>query len=511
MSDLTGQCLGQYEILARISKGSTSTVYKAYQSKLDRFVAVKVLSPQVVDEEGFLERFTQEARAVAQLDHPNIVPVYDFDREGDVAYIVMKYVESGTLRSMMTGAPMDLGLTVDIVTQVGLALGYAHRRGVIHRDVKPSNVLIGQGRWALLTDFGLAKMLSSGGHITRSGVGMGTPDYMSPEQAQGLAGDGRVDLYSLGATLYEMVTGRPPFKADSLMGVVVKHITEPPPPPRQFNPDLPEALESVILKALAKDPASRFQTAEAMVAAIVRGAGPATERTTVPGADLAALSVTRPAEPSLSDTSATSSTQRTRLAEGIIRAWEKVKQTGNQLKSRVIRADGFSKRQRVTWGGVALAGLVLLALLGGLILGRPGEGALAPPQATATALPPAMVVTPATPIPAPSPTPVRPSGAPPPTPPTAEPSPTPEWEYLSSTAPIRPGIYVKVVRPAGLDVRNAPGFETEFIVTLAAGKILYVLDGPTRADSLSWIKISDGVTTGWGVQDQVAPFGIRNR
>jgi serine/threonine protein kinase len=511
MSDLAGQCLGQYQILARISKGSTSTIYKAYQSKLDRFVAVKVLSPQVVDEEGFLERFTQEARAVAQLDHPNIVPVYDFDREGDVAYIVMKYVESGTLRAMMTSAPLDLGLTVDIVTQVGLALGYAHRRGVIHRDVKPSNILIGEGRWALLTDFGLAKILGGGGHITRSGIGMGTPDYMSPEQAQGLPGDGRADLYSLGATLYEMVTGRPPFKADSLMGVVVKHITKPPPPPGQFNPNLPKALESAILKALAKNPASRFQTAEAMVAAVVRGAGPVTEREIVPGADLAALSVTRPAEPLLSVASTTSPMLWTRMTDAITRAWGKVKRTGNQLKSRIVRADGFSKRQRATFGGVALAGLILLAVLGGLMLEHPADGASAPPLATATALPPATVVTPAMPTLALSPTLVRPSDTPSPTPPTPTPSPTPEWTYLSSSAPIRPGIYVKVVRPAGLDVRKAPGFETEFIVTLAVGKILYVSDGPVHADSLSWIKISDGVTTGWGVQDYVAPFGIRNR
>src|SRR5512136_65598 len=261
MSDLTGQRLGQYQILARISKGPVSTIYKAYQPKLDRFVAVKVLSPHVVDEEGFLERFSQEARAVAQLDHPNIVPVYDFDQVGDIAYIVLKYVESGTLRSMMTGQPMDLGLTVDLITQVGLALGYAHKHGVIHRDVKPSNILIGEGRWALLTDFGLARILGGGRQLTRSGIGMGTPDYMAPEQAQGLAGDGRADLYSLGATLYEMLTGHVPFEADSSMAVVVKHITEPPPLPSQFNPAIPAEVERVILTAMDKNPAARFQTA----------------------------------------------------------------------------------------------------------------------------------------------------------------------------------------------------------------------------------------------------------
>ena len=518
MSDLTGECLGQYQILARISKGSTSTIYKAYQPKLDRFVAIKVLSPQVVDEEGFLERFTQEARAVAQLNHPNIVPVYDFDQEGDMAYIVMKYVESGTLRSMITGTPLELGLTVDVLTQVGLALGYAHRRGVMHRDVKPSNILIGEGRWALLTDFGLAKILGGGGHITRSGIGMGTPDYMSPEQAQGMPGDGRVDLYSLGVTLYEMVTGRPPFQADSLMGVIVKHITQPPPPPRQFNPKLPEALESAILTALAKDPADRFQTAEAMVAAIVRGAGPVMEREAVPNVDLAAISVTRPAEP------ASPSPITTRKVWAFMDTgapWrERLRSAGVKARGWFVGLGKLSSRQQMAVSGAILAILVLWTLFGRLTLGRPVDGAGVPLLATPTLLPPTPTVVLPTPTLAPSPTPVPPSATPSPVLPMATPSPVlpmvtpspmPEWTYLPSSAPIRPGIYVKVVRPAGLDVLKGPGFDQEFITTLAAGKILYVLDGPASVRSLSWIKVTDGVTTGWGVQDHVVAFGIRNR
>jgi serine/threonine-protein kinase len=274
MADLTGQRLGQYLILERISKGSTSTVYKAYQEKLERYVAVKVLSPHFIDEEGFLERFKQEARAVAQLDHPNILPVYDFDQVGDVVYIVMKYVDTGTLKDLL-GAPLDLRVTLEILTQVGLALGFAHRQGVIHRDVKPGNILLGEGNWALLTDFGLAKMRAVGRKLTRSGIGMGTPDYMSPEQAQGLPVDGRADLYSLGCTLNEMLTGKVPFEADSGMAVVVKHITEPPRPPRQLNPQIPLAVEQVILRSLEKDPAKRYQTAEAMVADLARAVGQA--------------------------------------------------------------------------------------------------------------------------------------------------------------------------------------------------------------------------------------------
>ncbi|HLF25820.1 MAG TPA: bifunctional serine/threonine-protein kinase/formylglycine-generating enzyme family protein [Anaerolineae bacterium] len=272
MADLTGQRLGQYLILERISKGATSTVYKAYQEKLERYVAVKVLSPHFIDEEGFLERFKQEARAVAQLDHPNILSVYDFDQVGDVVYIVMKYVDTGTLKDLM-GAPLDLRMALEIFTQVGLALGYAHRQGVIHRDVKPGNILLGEGNWALLTDYGLAKIRAGDRKLTKSGIGMGTPDYMSPEQAQGLPVDGRADLYSLGCTLHEMLTGRVPFEADSGMAVVVKHITEPPRPPREINPKLPLAVEQVILRSLEKNPGKRYQTAEAMVADLARAVG----------------------------------------------------------------------------------------------------------------------------------------------------------------------------------------------------------------------------------------------
>ena len=274
MADLTGQRLGQYLILERISKGATSTVYKAYQEKLERYVAVKVLSPHFIDEEGFLDRFKQEARAVAQLDHPNILPVYDFDQVGDVVYIVMKYVDTGTLKDLL-GAPLDLRATLEIVTQVSLALGFAHRQGVIHRDVKPGNILLGEGNWALLTDFGLAKMRVGDRKLTRSGIGLGTPDYMAPEQGQGLPVDGRADLYSLGCMLYEMATGRVPFEADSGMAVVVKHITESPRPPREINPRLPLAVEQVILRALEKDPSRRYQTAESMGADLARAIGSA--------------------------------------------------------------------------------------------------------------------------------------------------------------------------------------------------------------------------------------------
>jgi formylglycine-generating enzyme required for sulfatase activity/tRNA A-37 threonylcarbamoyl transferase component Bud32 len=273
MLDLVGQRLGQYRIESRVARGATSTIYKAYQEKLDRYVAVKVLSPHFVDEPGFLDRFYQEARAVARLDHPNILPVYDFDQVGEIVYIVMKYVNTGTLRNVMRG-PLDLSYTLEIVTQVGLALGYAHRQGVVHRDVKPGNILIADNNWALLTDFGLAKMLESTQRLTRTGTGVGTPEYMSPEQAQGNPTDGRADLYSLGAMIYEMLTGYLPFESDSGIAVAMKHVNDPVKPPRIYRPDLPPAVEHVILTALEKDPDQRYPTAEAMLTALTRAASP---------------------------------------------------------------------------------------------------------------------------------------------------------------------------------------------------------------------------------------------
>jgi len=489
MSDLTGQRLGQYQILARISKGPVSTIYKAYQPKLDRFVAIKVLSPHVVDEEGFLERFSQEARAVAQLDHPNIVPVYDFDQVGDIAYIVLKYVESGTLRSVMTGQPMDLGLAVELVTQVGLALGYAHKHGVIHRDVKPSNILIGEGRWALLTDFGLAKMLGGGQQLTRSGIGMGTPDYLAPEQAQGMSGDGRADLYSLGATLYEMVTGRVPFEADSSMAVVVKHITDPPPPPSQFNPGLPAEVERVILTAMDKNPSARFQTAEEMVAALIRAATPSTVPATASSVQLAAHSAARPlrAKPAL---------------------WQSLSAMARRFGTSVRGTTfGLSRRGWIALSGVALIALALLFVWGNqkslaTQAGLLPTGTTPPLPATVTSMP-AMAT--ATPNLAVAPT-LEPTDA---ATGTLAPTATVALTFLSASAQVRPGIYVKAVKPDGVILRKGAGFDAEYLTTLPMGTILYVHQGPANADSLRWFLLSDGVKSGWARQDEVVAYAVK--
>jgi len=201
------------------------------------------------------------------LSHSHILPVHDFGQQENLTYIVMQYVEAGTLKDML-GEPLDLKRAAEIIDQVAGALDCAHEQGIIHRDVKPSNVLMERGQRALLTDFGLAKMTEGSVQLTGSGVGVGTPDYMSPEQGQGMAVDARSDVYSLGVVLYEMLTGRVPYEAETPMAVVVKHITAPLPLPRKVNPAISETVERVILKALAKDPADRYQSAGELAEAL---------------------------------------------------------------------------------------------------------------------------------------------------------------------------------------------------------------------------------------------------
>jgi formylglycine-generating enzyme required for sulfatase activity/serine/threonine protein kinase len=263
--DLSNAIIGQYHIIEQIGRGGMATVYKAYQPNLDRYVAIKALTPGLVGTKGFIARFEREARAVARLRHRNILTVFDYGRQGDMFYLVMEYVSGGTLMGRL-GWPQDLTYAVNIVSQVGDALAHAHRQGMIHRDVKPGNILMAEEDWPLLSDFGLAKMVEDSIQLTASGASVGTPQYMSPEQARGLEVDRRTDIYSLGTVLYEAVTGRPPFGTDSPMAVILRQINEPITPPHILRSDLPKEVERVILKALAKSPADRYQRMEEFLA-----------------------------------------------------------------------------------------------------------------------------------------------------------------------------------------------------------------------------------------------------
>ena len=264
-----GQMLGPYRIINQIGQGGMASVYKAYQASMDRNVAIKVLPRQLAESREFTKRFQQEAHIIARLEHAHILPVFDYGESDGIPYFVMRYLEAGTLKDKMeAGRPLPLIEIDRIFTQLTDALSYAHSQGVIHRDLKPANVLIDSQGNLFLTDFGIAKLLEdTSPRLTQTDAIMGTPAYISPEQAQAQTVDQRSDIYSLGIILYEMVTGRLPFVADTPLAVILKHVSDPLPLPSSIKPDISEAIENVILKALAKNPNDRFATAADFVSA----------------------------------------------------------------------------------------------------------------------------------------------------------------------------------------------------------------------------------------------------
>ena len=268
MEDLTGKQFGAYEIVAPVGEGGMAAVYKAYQPAMERFVAVKVLSRTLAESNEFTNRFQREAILLAQLQHPHILPVFDYGQKDGYSYIVMPFLQNGTLAELLQARRRTLSEIHQIMTQIGGALGYAHARGMIHRDVKPSNVLIDEQGNCLLTDFGLARMIQASDRLTSAGAIMGTPSYMSPEQGKGDSTDGRSDLYSLGVIFYEMLTGQVPYQDDFPMMVVIKHIRDPLPSVRELAPELTDTIERVVIKSLAKEPNERYQTAEDFVQAV---------------------------------------------------------------------------------------------------------------------------------------------------------------------------------------------------------------------------------------------------
>jgi serine/threonine protein kinase len=261
MGNLIGKSLGRYHILEQLGEGGMAVVYKAYDTRLERNVAIKVILPQKQHTEKFIKRFEREAKALAQLSHPNIVKVIDYGEHEQMPYLVMEYIPGGTLKQKLSGKSMPWREAVKTLVPIARALGYAHQQKIIHRDVKPSNILITDSGEPMLSDFGIAKIVESEEtlDLTGTGIGVGTPEYMSPEQAQGTSVDARADVYSLGVVFYEMVTGRKPYQADTPMAVVWKLASEPLPRPREFVRELPDSIEQFLVKALAKSSKDRFQ------------------------------------------------------------------------------------------------------------------------------------------------------------------------------------------------------------------------------------------------------------
>jgi serine/threonine-protein kinase len=256
---------GRYELHRRLGRGGMAEVSLARDQLLDRPVAIKVLFPEFATDPAFVERFRREATAAANLNHPNIVGVYDWGEAEGTYFIVMEYVNGRTLSQILRAdGPFHPDRVADIGADVAAALGFAHRNGVVHRDVKPGNVLVDKNGQVKVADFGIARAITatSDEHLTQVGTVMGTATYFSPEQARGDAVDPRSDIYSLGCVLYELVVGRPPFSGDSPVAIAYKQVHESPVPPRQINPSVPPALEAIILKCLAKNPVNRYPSAE---------------------------------------------------------------------------------------------------------------------------------------------------------------------------------------------------------------------------------------------------------
>jgi serine/threonine protein kinase/tetratricopeptide (TPR) repeat protein len=364
--DLSGRTIGRYQVLERLGRGGMAEVYRAYQPSLDRYVAIKVIFPHLASDPALLERFGREARAVAALQHPNIVQVHDFDVQDNNAFMAMEFVSGPTLKAALQelqrrGQLLPFPVIGQIVGQIADALGYAHDQHVVHRDVKPANVLIRRREpdgdpvasllqlapnSVVLTDFGVARIIKDSVEQTATGTILGSPAYMSPEQGRGERVDARSDIYSLGIVLFELVTGRVPFDADTPLAIVLKHTNSPLPPPRSLRPDLPEELERVLLRALAKEPADRFQNAAAFGAAVREHCG------TLGTQPIQLVPIPTGGPHTVLDQPAPAPERATRLVV-----------TDSETSMPTAAADRKSRRWPAILGGLAV---IILLLLGGI-------------------------------------------------------------------------------------------------------------------------------------------------
>ncbi|MFZ5858014.1 MAG: serine/threonine protein kinase [Chloroflexota bacterium] len=409
MTDLTGQSLGRYHILEQLGEGGMAIVYKAYDTRLESDVAVKVirtenLAPSIL--ERALKRFEREAKALAKLTHANIVKVLDYGEHEGKPYLVMPYLPGGTLKALLKGKPIPWADAVRWLIPITRALAYAHSEGMIHRDVKPSNILITKTGDPMLTDFGIAKIIDEEMTVDLTGTSaaVGTPEYMAPEQVTSKNVDHRVDIYALGIVFYEMVTGHKPYVADTPMAVLFKHASEPLPRPKSFVPALPDAVERILIKALAKRKEDRYQNMEELATAfeqLLSGRQPTQFAAVVNG-------------------STTTDTQSVDLSTR-----QQTTSSRTNIQNESIPDEQHRSDKRLTWSqaigiGVGLAGLLLL--LGLFLFKIPGLqgifGADVLPTLTNTAVvvyepptltPVILTVLPASDTPPPTDTPIPPT------------------------------------------------------------------------------------------------------
>jgi serine/threonine-protein kinase len=249
----------RYEIREELGHGSMAAIYRAYDPLLEREVAIKILHKELLEDIQVRERFEREARIIAKLEHPAIVPVYEVGRDNEQLFFVMRYMSGGSLAERTQNRSQSLSVIAHIIQRVATALDYAHTRGVVHRDLKPGNILFDEHNNAYISDFGIAKLTQAATKITNSGI-IGTPTHMSPEQARGESVDGRSDIYSLGVILFEMLSGKTPYEATTALGMAFKHATYPVPHILKVNPNLPAGVEKIIEKVMAKERDRRYNS-----------------------------------------------------------------------------------------------------------------------------------------------------------------------------------------------------------------------------------------------------------
>jgi serine/threonine protein kinase len=368
-----GEKVGPYQILDIIGQGGMATVYKAFHPNLDRYVAIKVLHPALKQDADFLGRFQREAKLVAKLEHPNIVAVYDFNNHNGNPYLVMRMVEGQTLKTRLKSGPLTLVQIAQIVKSVGSALEYAHGEGILHRDIKPSNIILSEEGKIYLTDFGLARMIQSKESTLSREMIIGTPQYISPEQAIGESTlNTGTDIYSLGVVIYELIVGKVPFNADTPYAIVHDHIYTPLPAPRDVNPDVPEPIERFLFRVLAKKREDRYETVEATVNAFLTAvehadAGMMHTPVAIPGTrrgrrERPPTKPLKPAEPLLEEEDITLVAPQVSSSDA----------TQFPVHTQAKFREGLARRRRrlTIWPTVGIVLLVAVLLLGGLQLGR---------------------------------------------------------------------------------------------------------------------------------------------
>jgi serine/threonine-protein kinase len=455
--DLINQVLGrgQYAIRSVLGRGGMATVYLARQASMDRDVAIKVMATELADDEQFVARFEHEAQLIARLQHPHILPVIDFGREDKHIYIVMQSIRGGSLDDRLSRGPLPLPLAARMLGQIASALTFAHEQGIVHRDLKPNNVLLDERDNAYLTDFGIAKMLAGTTKLTATGSILGTPAYMAPEQWRGELVDVRTDIYALGIMLYEMVLGQLPFSGDTPYTLMYKHFNDAPPPPRLANPDLDPGVEAVILRALAKNPDDRYQSAEAMAEDLVSAlrAGPTRPRPA-------------PA-PEMEKTVLGEEVAPTRAPSAAERATPPASAPPTQAPPprppvAAARRGGLNP---LVIGGAALGVIAVVAVIALLALGGDEKGRVAAlPTPTETSTP--------TPTNTPTETPI----------PTVTPTATPRTTFAT------------ILSERG-NVRRGPGFEHEVIATLSREDEVLVIG---VSEDGGWYQVVGGGIPGAG-------------